>query len=246
MKMCFLGKQLREKTGAQTHQRLQGGGQRVFTWAAVHSEYGRDYLVGFVTARVVYLYECDPMDRQVMSLASKCLDGDGTVYVLTLGVVPACRQCGIARSLLGLVHQHASRLRCRAIFLHVISYNDAAMRLYGTSGYQVMARLPNFYHLVRGKIPFVTGYCFIRRHPTRSRGPRQGCRRASIRRNRDEQFAMCLSSCLDPASFRCRELRSPAASPTPISPGMTPSSTRSSSHQAAQSCLPPCNGQGAC
>ncbi|GIM03083.1 hypothetical protein Vretimale_7887 [Volvox reticuliferus] len=129
------------------------GEDRVFTWAAVHSEYGRDYLVGFVTARVVYLYECDPMDRQVMSLASKCLDGDGTVYVLTLGVVPACRQCGIARSLLGLVHQHASRLRCRAIFLHVISYNDAAMRLYGTSGYQVMARLPNFYHLVTGRQP---------------------------------------------------------------------------------------------
>ncbi|GIL51087.1 hypothetical protein Vafri_7176 [Volvox africanus] len=129
------------------------GEDRVFSWAAVHSEYGRDYLVGFVTARVVYLYECDPMDRQVMGLASKCLDGDGTVYVLTLGVVPPCRQCGIARSLLGLVHQHASRLRCRAIFLHVISYNDAAMRLYGTSGYQAMARLPNFYHLVTGRQP---------------------------------------------------------------------------------------------
>ncbi|GLI62087.1 hypothetical protein VaNZ11_004668 [Volvox africanus] len=129
------------------------GEDRVFSWAAVHSEYGRDYLVGFVTARVVYLYECDPLDRQVMGLAPKCLDGDGTVYVLTLGVVPPCRQCGIARSLLGLVHQHASRLRCRAIFLHVISYNDAAMRLYGTSGYQAMARLPNFYHLVTGRQP---------------------------------------------------------------------------------------------
>ncbi|EFJ49800.1 hypothetical protein VOLCADRAFT_104251 [Volvox carteri f. nagariensis] len=92
-------------------------------------------------------------DRQVMGLNPRCLDGECAVYVLTLGVVPACRQCGIARSLLGLVHQHASRLRCRAIFLHVISYNDAAMRLYSTSGYQPMARLPNFYHLITGRQP---------------------------------------------------------------------------------------------
>ncbi|GLC49192.1 hypothetical protein PLESTB_000192300 [Pleodorina starrii] len=130
-----------------------GGEDRVFSWAALHNEYGRDHLVGFVTARLVYLYECDPMDRQVMGLTSKCLDGEGAVYVLTLGVVSSCRQCGIARSLLGLVQQHAARVRCRAIFLHVISYNDAAMRLYGGSGYQAMARLPNFYHLITGRQP---------------------------------------------------------------------------------------------
>ncbi|PNH01292.1 hypothetical protein TSOC_012830 [Tetrabaena socialis] len=136
----------------------------------MHCEYGRDHLVGFVTARLVYLYECDPMaaqrggaqhstaagrvfavpstaDREMLGLSAKSLDGQAAVYVLTLGVVPGCRGCGIARSLLGLVHQHAVGMRCRAIFLHVISYNDAAMRLYGGSGYQAMAQLPNFYHL---------------------------------------------------------------------------------------------------
>ena len=42
----------------------------------------------------------------------------------------------------------AQPCRARAIFLHVISYNEAAMRLYGSSGYSPVARLPNFYHLV--------------------------------------------------------------------------------------------------
>ncbi|KXZ49307.1 hypothetical protein GPECTOR_22g901 [Gonium pectorale] len=129
------------------------GEDRVFSWVAVHSEYGVEHLVGFVTARLVYLYECDPVDRTALGLASHALDGHSSVYVLTLGVVPGCRHCGVAKALLRLVGQHAARLRCRAIFLHVISYNDAAMRLYGGAGYQAMARLPNFYHLSTGRQP---------------------------------------------------------------------------------------------
>ncbi|GFR47479.1 hypothetical protein Agub_g9208 [Astrephomene gubernaculifera] len=134
-------------------QKAVSGEDRVFSWAAVHSQNGRDHLVGFVTARLVYMHECDPVDRQVMGLSSRSLDGCCGCYVLTLGVVPSCRQCGIARCLLGLVQQHAARLRCRAIFLHVISYNIGAMRLYGGAGYQAMARLPNFYHLLTGRQP---------------------------------------------------------------------------------------------
>ena len=46
-----------------------------------------------------------------MGLSSKALDGQAGVYVLTLGVVPGCRKGGVARHLLGLVAQHAARLR---------------------------------------------------------------------------------------------------------------------------------------
>lgn len=46
-----------------------------------------------------------------MGLSARSLDGQAAVYVLTLGVVEGCRQCGVARSLLGLVQQHAARLR---------------------------------------------------------------------------------------------------------------------------------------
>jgi hypothetical protein len=43
--------------------------------------------------------------------------------------------------------------RCRAVFLHVITYNTAAMSLYMHAGFQCMARLSNFYHIATGRQP---------------------------------------------------------------------------------------------
>uniref|UniRef100_A0A7S0S3M9 N-alpha-acetyltransferase 60 n=1 Tax=Chlamydomonas leiostraca TaxID=1034604 RepID=A0A7S0S3M9_9CHLO len=127
------------------YQKAVRSEDRVFSFAAVIS--GSEQLVGFVTARVVYLHECDPLDRHYMHLSGHALDGCTGVYILTLGVTTSWRKCGVASALLGLVHQYAAHAGCRAVFLHVIAYNEGAMRLYNRAAYQCVARLHNFYCL---------------------------------------------------------------------------------------------------
>lgn len=39
------------------------------------------------------------------------------------------------------------------MFLHVITYNDAAIKLYSRHGFQCVARLPNFYFIGTGRQP---------------------------------------------------------------------------------------------
>jgi GNAT superfamily N-acetyltransferase len=43
--------------------------------------------------------------------------------------------------------------RCRAVFLHVIAYNNAALGLYSRQGFAVVARLPAFYNIATGRQP---------------------------------------------------------------------------------------------
>lgn len=137
------------------------GLDRIFSWGAFaaadggshYTGSGGDWLVGFVTARVVRLYECDTQDRNLMGLLSMVWDHESVVYILTLGVVDGWRGRGIASRLIGLVSQYAAETRCRAAFLHVISYNDAAMRLYGRAGFSCAGRLPGFYYIQSGRQP---------------------------------------------------------------------------------------------
>ena len=60
-------------------------------------------LVGFITARVCLLHECNPTDRVLMNLNSAYLDGQRVLYILTLGVLESARQQGIGSALLRLI-----------------------------------------------------------------------------------------------------------------------------------------------
>lgn len=60
-------------------------------------------LVGFITARVSLLHECNPTDRVLMNLNSAYLDGQRVLYILTLGVLESARQQGIGSALLRLI-----------------------------------------------------------------------------------------------------------------------------------------------
>lgn len=42
---------------------------------------------------------------------------------------------------------------CRAVFLHVITYNDAAIRLYSRAGFTCNGHLPSFYYIHTGRQP---------------------------------------------------------------------------------------------
>lgn len=43
--------------------------------------------------------------------------------------------------------------RCRAVFLHVITYNTAAMSLYSRQGFNCVAKLSAFYWIATGRTP---------------------------------------------------------------------------------------------
>ncbi|CAN0888193.1 Histone acetyltransferase MCC1 [Linum grandiflorum] len=123
-------------------------GHDIVSWAAI--DRGRpngngDEMIGFVTARIVLAKESEIGDllRYDPSRPDQTL-----LYILTLGVVDTYRNLGIASSLIREVTQYASSIRtCRAIYLHVISYNIAAIQLYKKMSFRCIRRLQGFYFI---------------------------------------------------------------------------------------------------
>ncbi|KAH7538441.1 hypothetical protein FEM48_Zijuj03G0199700 [Ziziphus jujuba var. spinosa] len=126
-------------------------GREIVSWAAVDRSRPNDEndeLIGFVTARIVLAKESEIGDI----LSYDPLKSDQTlVYILTLGVVEAYRNLGIASSLIREVIKYASGIQtCRAVYLHVISYNNPAIRLYKKMSFKSVRRLQGFY-LINGQ-----------------------------------------------------------------------------------------------
>lgn len=57
------------------------------------------------------------------------------------------RRKGIASHFIQWILEQGKSLDCRAVYLHVISYNDAAMAMYRKNRFQEMACRQNFYHI---------------------------------------------------------------------------------------------------
>uniref|UniRef100_I1JAM7 N-alpha-acetyltransferase 60 n=3 Tax=Glycine subgen. Soja TaxID=1462606 RepID=I1JAM7_SOYBN len=126
-------------------------GRDIVSWGAVDSSRSdgqSDELIGFVTARIVLAKESEIVDM----LGYDSAKSDQTlVYVLTLGVVEAYRSLGIASSLIREVIKYASSIpTCRAVYLHVISYNNPAINLYKKMSFKCVRRLQGFY-LINGQ-----------------------------------------------------------------------------------------------
>ncbi|KAG7010991.1 Histone acetyltransferase MCC1 [Cucurbita argyrosperma subsp. argyrosperma] len=148
-------------------------GRDIVAWAAVDHNRpdGRtDELIGFVTARTVLAKESELSDL----LRHDSLTTDETlVYILTLGVVESYRNLGIgtsfselysilffytnvmftnielpASSLVQKVIKYASSIpTCRAVYLHVISYNSTAIKFYKKMSFKCLRRLSGFYFI---------------------------------------------------------------------------------------------------
>ncbi|XAR71528.1 Histone acetyltransferase [Bertholletia excelsa] len=123
-------------------------GHEIVSWGAVdHSrpDGQSDELIGFVTARVILAKESEVEDF----LGFDSSKPDQTlVYILTLGVVEYYRNSGIATSLVQEVIRYASSIQtCRAIYLHVISYNNPAIHFYQKMSFQCVRRLRGFYFI---------------------------------------------------------------------------------------------------
>ena len=77
----------------------------------------------------------------------RLLDQEDIIYILTLGVTEQYRHLGVASQLIHKVIQYAQSRLCRAVYLHVVDYNQAALNLYARNSFQVLATLRNFYHI---------------------------------------------------------------------------------------------------
>ncbi|XP_017977737.1 PREDICTED: histone acetyltransferase MCC1 [Theobroma cacao] len=126
-------------------------GRDIVSWAAVDRSRPNgqsDELIGFVTARIVLARDSEIAD--LLRYDSSKVD-QTLVYVLTLGVVDAYRNLGIATALIRKVIKYASSIPvCRAIYLHVISYNNPAIHLYKKMSFKCVRMLHGFY-LINGQ-----------------------------------------------------------------------------------------------
>eukprot|EP00929_Paragymnodinium_shiwhaense_P016438 TRINITY_DN124787_c0_g1_i1.p1 TRINITY_DN124787_c0_g1~~TRINITY_DN124787_c0_g1_i1.p1 ORF type:complete len:393 (+),score=77.44 TRINITY_DN124787_c0_g1_i1:97-1179(+) len=70
-------------------------------------------------------------------------------YILTLGVVDGFRRKGLAKELLKqlVAYVTAELLHIKAIYLHVVTYNEAAIALYEALQFSRIAEFPAFYQL---------------------------------------------------------------------------------------------------
>ncbi|KAG9158098.1 hypothetical protein Leryth_000249 [Lithospermum erythrorhizon] len=123
-------------------------GRGIVSWGAVDRARPmsqNDELIGFVTARVVIAKESEIED--LIRFESPKSD-ETLVYILTLGVVESYRNVGVASSLIREVIKYASSITtCRAVYLHVISYNNPAILLYKRMSFQCVRKLDSFYFI---------------------------------------------------------------------------------------------------
>ena len=112
---------------------------------------GNEQLVGFITAKELRVREIPISDRQLLGLAGSEYDDAALMYILTLGVAESFRKQGIARGLLERVEAAAAKAGCVALYLHVITYNDAASKFYEQSGFSCIAELKDFYFIQTGR-----------------------------------------------------------------------------------------------
>ncbi|XP_009398474.2 histone acetyltransferase MCC1 [Musa acuminata AAA Group] len=118
-------------------------GNGIVSWAAVDGQ--NDELVGFITTRLISARESEIADLLRHRSSRKELM---LVYILTLGVVEHYRNYGIATSLVREVIKYASSItNCRAVYLHVISYNLPAIKFYRKMLFKFIRRLQNFYYI---------------------------------------------------------------------------------------------------
>jgi RimJ/RimL family protein N-acetyltransferase len=71
-----------------------------------------------------------------------------SAYILTLGVVDGYRRRGLARELLRRSIEHYEEDKTvKLVYLHVIPYNIAAIRLYERYGFERLQELSDFYRI---------------------------------------------------------------------------------------------------
>lgn len=68
-------------------------------------------------------------------------------YIMTIGVVDECRRMGLGTMLLlqAIKTLQAQNTQSEVIYLHVVDYNESAIRFYERNGFKTMKRVKDHY-----------------------------------------------------------------------------------------------------
>jgi len=120
---------------------------RFYSLAAVY----QSQLIGLLIAEVKHSESINKEDRGILDtrMYSNCHVG----YILSLGVCSSFRKQGVASLLLDSFLTHVTQAEnqiCKAIYLHVLTMNSAAIRFYEKHDFRLHSFLP-YYYSVDGK-----------------------------------------------------------------------------------------------
>nr|CAG4647328.1 EOG090X0BM0 [Megafenestra aurita]SVE92597.1 EOG090X0BM0 [Megafenestra aurita] len=120
---------------------------RFYSLAAVY----QSNLVGLLIAEVKRTDTINKEDKGILDtrMYSNCTVG----YILSLGVCSSFRRQGVASLLLDSFLTHVTQIEnqiCKAIYLHVLTMNSAAIRFYEKHYFRLHSFLP-YYYSVDGK-----------------------------------------------------------------------------------------------
>ena len=83
---------------------------------------------------------CDELKSYLKCQFDKC------IYIMTIGVMDEFRQMNIGSTLLKHIYKIALDYdRCIGVYLHVISYNEAAIKFYQKNKYKKVGKIKNYY-----------------------------------------------------------------------------------------------------
>lgn len=136
-------------------KRTQGGPEeKIFTQVAVLPYVIQDgeprcqskegTMAGLITAQTSYVDKAG-VDEITFS---KSHQHTMVTYILTLCILDDFRRKGIGKSLLAQCLDYASQNQsCGAVYLHVITHNDSAIRFYEKEGFTRVCEVPEYYQI---------------------------------------------------------------------------------------------------
>ena len=94
-------------------------------------------------------------------MMTNCSHGTKIAYILSLGVLKEFRSNGVASFMLGNLLSHlrsGDHRDVRAVYLHVLTTNNAAITFYEHRGFKPHLFLPYYYN-IKGKRVGLTSHC---------------------------------------------------------------------------------------
>lgn len=134
----------------------------LFSIAASHSDAGREDIVAIATMstapehyrddlpHVLGVQDDAPAFNNAIDMEQGTADEHGVLaYIMTLGVIDGFRRRGLASEILrqSIRYVEEEKPQVRAVYLHVVTYNTAAIQLYESMNFTRIGHFPGFYNL---------------------------------------------------------------------------------------------------
>ncbi|XP_030750411.1 N-alpha-acetyltransferase 60 [Sitophilus oryzae] len=128
------------------YEEITSSNSRFYSLAAVY----KHQIIGLIVAEIKR-HSC--LNEEDSGILAKCFRDCDIAYILSLGVIKEFRRNGIATLLLDSLLKNLltpERRKVKAVFLHVLTTNSAAIRFYEKRKFRLHTFLP-YYYSIKGK-----------------------------------------------------------------------------------------------